>query len=106
MARRAPSGEAGQASYQGLRQTQMKVLLATQLQLDEQDAAILRELRYDFPNYVIFKGLFDNLDLTATDIWMRLLHFKKHKMVDNGSGWRITAKGLGALHEYEVDQRG
>jgi hypothetical protein len=84
----------------------MKVLLATQLQLDEQDAAILRELRYDFPNYVIFKGLFDNLDLTATDIWMRLLHFKKHKMVDNGSGWRVTAKGLGALHEYEVDHRG
>jgi hypothetical protein len=84
----------------------LKVLLATQLQLDEQDAAILRELRYDFPNYVIFKGLTDNLDLVATDIWQRLLHFKKHKMVDNGSGWRVTAKGLGALHEYEVDHRG
>jgi hypothetical protein len=84
----------------------LKVLLATQLQLDEQDAAILRELRYDFPNYVIFKDLASHFDSPNTDLWQRLLAFKTHKLADNGDGWRVTSKGLGALHEYEVDHRG
>jgi hypothetical protein len=75
--------------------------LAVDLILDERDVAILTELRYDYPDFVIYKKLTDILG--PDGLFARLTHFRKHKLVQEGIGWRVTSKGLGLLHEYECD---
>lgn len=79
----------------------MKAIPAITFELDETDVAILRELQYEFPNYIDFLDIYDHVP--TDDLGLRLFHFKEYKLAENGGGWRVTAKGLGVLHDYEVD---